>query len=1269
MRRRGTVLGALAAWAALAALSVAASGCGASRPRTGEPPLSALRSAGKTSTDGEVVGRWALTEMLAPGGTAANAEIARKRLGALVPAPRGLLATFARAVIDEAHGDPRSASDAYLGTLAAAAASPDPSAPLVGWYAARHLFALRGSVTDLFVRNRGALESLLAHPGQLGWRAVADLEDWRAIEVHESAERTGEAYEDEVMRRMGCARGLRLAGPFGHGVQVDRRRPFDAERPEPWPRAWPPDPMRGSVPHVLSVTQKTCLAVADEQVQEGTFYVEAFFVSRGERELVVAAQGAIAIWIDGVQVLARGIDEWGSWQRFGAHVAVGVGRHRVVARTLTPVASVRLLNPDGTAAGVDTAGDAGAPYGVAPPRLLADPNPLEAIVRMASRGESPLADAPILATVAAYAAHVDQMDDVAATLVEPLVIGQDAAPLALELAATFVAADPILPDDLRVPRARSLRERALARDPRMWQAKLLSILDEAEQHGAAEVVEPLRRLADDVRGEPEVLEQLAQLYGRLGWRGEQMHALTDLAKRFPDDVSALRGYLEVLDEDGDAGEADAVAARIAKLDPDAEVELDRALARHDYKAAIAELERLKRRRPDRAEIASRMADVLARSGDPSAAATELEGTLAKHPLDAQARFKLADRASAKGDARALRRALAAALQAGANTDDLRAAIDLVEGATDLEPYRADGAATIREFQAWEAAGHHMDGTAARVLDYAAIWVHEDGSSEMLEHEIQKIQSQEAVTSESETEPPAGLVLHLRVIKPDGRVLEPEPVPGKPTLTMPHLEVGDFLELEHVTRQAGDGAKGRLYQSPHWFFREADKGYWRSEFVVATPADRQVEVEVRGKVPEARTRQIGRFVERRWRVDLSPPAEVEPQSPPITEFLPSVRLGWGISLDATLSRLVDLVVDPTPLDPRLRRTALGLVQGVPASAGDERARRLYRWAVEHVQEGKETDGRRVMTGASGSRQAAFRYMLRLLGIESEFALARNGLSTPPIGKMSEVEQYEALVMRLTTEQGPRWLTVRDKFAPYGYIPAELRDQPAIRLVRGTPSDVVRAPGAVDGVTYEGRADVRLDGSASLDLTVTFAGDRAIAWRNALDHIPEAKLYDFVEREIVAPSFDGGHVREIKLEGALVRDQPLVMHLRVEVPELAKPNATGLALRPPFVPTLAQLAALPERHTPLLRRASWRAQVKVRVVLPESVRMPSSMPGGEARDADSSVRVSDSVNGHAIDFDRVVDLPAGRVAPGAEYAAWQKFIRDADTLLSRNVALGK
>jgi tetratricopeptide (TPR) repeat protein len=1259
---------ALAACATWLALVPSLAGCGASLHAARPAGLGDLRSAGRSSTDAEVVGRWALAEELAPGGTAEQAAAARARLDARDVKDPGLWANLARGVIDEAHGDPRSAAEGFLGALTYAAADPSDQAPLAAWFAARQLLTVRGSVANLFAQHRASLDALIDRPGHLGWRAIAELEDWRASEVYANAEQPPEAYDREIVRRMGCAEGVRIAGPFGHGSGSDANRSFAAEKAGPWPLAWPPDPMRGSTPRVLSVTQTRCLAQADEQVQEGVFYVESFFATRGDRELLVAVQGAVSVWIDGALVLSRGPQEWGSWQRFGAHVLVSDGRHRVVARTLTPITSVRVLNPDGTPAGVATDGDPAPPTTVEPPVVLADLNPIEPIVHAAAVGDATFAADPVASALAAFGAHVDQMDDVASTLLMPLVDPDDAAPLALEMASAFTTADPAFPEDARSPRARALRARALAKDPLLWRARLMAIVDDAEQRGPSEAVEPLRALVERVPAEPEVLEQLAMLYGRLGWRGDRMRSLSDLAQRFPDDATALHGYLDALDEEGPAAEADRVAARIKKLDPDAEVDLDRALASHDYKAALAELDRLKARRPDRKEIAARVADVLARSGDPSSAAAELEKALAKRPRDVQARFRMADLDYAKGDRGSLRRALAAALQAGAGTDELRAAIDVVEGATDLEPYRKDGRAVIREYQAWEKAGHHMDGTAARVLDYSAVWVHDDGSSEMLEHEIQKLQSQEAINAESETEPPSGLVLRLRVIKPDGRVLEPEPVSGKPTLTLPSLEVGDFIELEHITPQPGDGAHGREYHGPLWFFREADKGYWQSEFIVVSPADRELQVEARGNVPAPLVKPLGTFVERRWRVDLSPPAELEPESPPITEFLPSVRVGWGVSLEGTLARLIDLASDDTPLDPRLRAKALEIVHGVPRASTDEQARLVYRWVLDHVQETKETretDGRRVVTGGSGSRQSAFRYLLRLLGIETRLALVKNRLAPPPLGKMSEVEQFDALVLRVTTDKGVRWLTVRDKFAPYGYTPSELREEPAVVLVEGLPTETVHAPGASDRMTYEGKADVHDDGSAALDLTVTFEGNRAIAWRNAFDQIPQAKVDDFVERELVAPSFDGGHVRELKLDNAAL-DRPLVMHLRVEVPQFAKAQGGATwSVHPPFLPNLSLLATLPERHTPILRRMAWHADVRLHVAFPDAFKLPGEVAHGEGKSGDASVVVRDVVGAHAIDFDRTVDVPAGRVQPGDEYVAWQKFVRTSDALLARDV----
>jgi hypothetical protein len=384
-------------------------------------------------------------------------------------------------------------------------------------------------------------------------------------------------------------------------------------------------------------------------------------------------------------------------------------------------------------------------------------------------------------------------------------------------------------------------------------------------------------------------------------------------------------------------------------------------------------------------------------------------------------------------------------------------------------------------------------------------------------------------------------------------------------------------------------------------------------------------------------------------------------------LPSVRVGWGITIDAVLARLVDLADDDTPLDPRLRANAIDIVRGARSTATDVQARRAYRWVVEHVQDGKELDGRRVMTGGSGSRQEAFRYVLRLLGIPSQLALVKNRLAMPPLGKMSEAEQYDALALRFATDHGQRWMMVRDKFAPFGYMPAELREQPAVVLSPDMPRDVVHAPGTIDGAAYEGLATVREDGSANLDLTLTFTGDRSIAWRNALDQVAQAKLYDFVEREVIAPAFDGGHVRDLKVDGAAMPDQPVVMRMRVEVPRLAKSVPGGMSLEPPFAPNLGRLATLPERRTPLLRGNSLHSDVRIRVVFPTAVRLSTALAQGQARYRDALVTVNDRASDRAIDFERVIDIPSGRVQPGDEYEAWQKFAREADALVARDVVV--
>jgi len=1230
-------------------------------PSAQAPSLARLRDRGARTDDMELVGRWALDEELAPGGDAKELERALDRLAK--SHDKSALGSTARGIFEESHGRPRAAADAYAAALDACRQSRESEVPLVAWYAAHRLKSLRFDVPSLYDDRRALFDDVVKNPGGIGWRAEAELADWMESEVYRRAEITGKDFDRYVTKTSGCLTGLRIAGPFGHGGAPDRRRKFDAENPGPWPDTFAPDPLRTEVPKILKSEQPACVVASEEQTASGVFYVEGHFSLDHERDVVIAIQGALTVLVDDSPVLVRDLREWGVWQRFGVAVHVSGGLHRIVARVIDDKSAIRILDLDGRPTPVVAETNPRAPYAIVPPTVLPDPNPLDAFVRAQRAPDA------IGAYLGGYLASIEGVSDVASVLVAPWVEHEDASAAMLEAAASYAHEDPIYPADVKHKLERDFMTRAEKRDPKLWYARAWLVLDDADQRGFVDAVDPLRKLADELHEEPELLEQLARIYARLGWSAERRRALSDLALRFPDDVRALRMDLEMLDETGPVVEADKIAARIHALDPDFEIELDRALARHDWKSAIAELERLQKRRPERKEIAGRIADVFQRAGDPSKALEELKKALKKNPQDSTSRFRLADRAYALGDQDALRKAMADALLAGAKTEELRAAIDLLDGTTDLEPFRLDGKKAIREFEAWEKTGKRMAGVSARVLDYSALWIHPDGSAQMLEHEILKIQSQEGINQEAEQKQPEGLVLHLRVIKPDGRVLEPEPVSGKQTLTMPNLEVGDYVETEHVTTTEGDGDHGRRYRGPVWLFREEDKGYWRSEFVVLSPKDKQLEVETRGNVPKPVVRESATYIERRWRVDESPPLPQEPESVPSGEYLPSVRIGWGVTLKDTIARYTDLVSDETPLDPRLRELATSIVKGVPASDRDERARRVYRDVLERVQDGQEKDGRRAILGKSGSREAAFHYLMRELGIPVDYVLVKNRLAPPAVGAMSDVDDYAGLLTRVEGSHGPIYSSIDDRFAPFGYVPADYRGQPGFVLAPGNATLTTPKDGSRDGISLAGRADMKDDGSATVTLEEKFHGKLGIRMRGVFDKVSESQLYAFVESKVLTATLPGARVREVTVENQKNLDAPFVLRVKADVNQLGRMQGNQVLLKPIFPLHLAQLATLPTRQVPLLLGAWTYVDVDFAVVAANDLRVPATLPTGEFKHGELLVAVKDSVRGHEVRFTRTIDLPAGRVQPGDDYASFQRFTQDADAALEREVALGR
>jgi hypothetical protein len=177
------------------------------------------------------------------------------------------------------------------------------------------------------------------------------------------------------------------------------------------------------------------------------------------------------------------------------------------------------------------------------------------------------------------------------------------------------------------------------------------------------------------------------------------------------------------------------------------------------------------------------------------------------------------------------------------------------------------------------------------------------------------------------------------------------------------------------------------------------------------------------------------------------------------------------------------------------------------------------------------------------------------------------------------------------------------------------------------------------------------------------------RNVLDKVAGSQLHDFVESKLLGRNLPGARLHDLKIENKDDIEAPLTLRIEAEASQLARANGKSLVLKSLFPMRFAQLAALPSRQTPLLLGVSSHVEVKFEVVVPESMKVPATLPGAVLRDGERVVEVKDAVHGHAILLDRVVDIPAGRVQPGAEYAKFGHFVQDADTLLEHEILVGR
>ncbi len=164
--------------------------------------------------------------------------------------------------------------------------------------------------------------------------------------------------------------------------------------------------------------------------------------------------------------------------------------------------------------------------------------------------------------------------------------------------------------------------------------------------------------------------------------------------------------------------------------------------------------------------------------------------------------------------------------------------------------------------------------------------------------------------------------------------------------------------------------------------------------------------------------------------------------------------------------------------------------------------------------------------------------------------------------------------------------------------------------------VPAAGALDNVRYEGTFHLNLDGSADLDLQQSFYGKYAMGLRNALAEIPEEQLRDVLESRLLGPELRGLELQSYAIDHFDDLDNPLVVKAKAKIPGFAQRSGDMLLIAPPFGPRVTQLAALPQRQTPLLMAEATHREINLRIALPkgaEASPRSDSSPGSRTATA--------------------------------------------------------
>lgn len=561
-----------------------------------------------------------------------------------------------------------------------------------------------------------------------------------------------------------------------------------------------------------------------------------------------------------------------------------------------------------------------------------------------------------------------------------------------------------------------------------------------------------------------------------------------------------------------------------------------------------------------------------------------------------------------------------------------------------------------------------------LLDQMTARVQKDGSSLERYHGIIKINNKEGVDREGEQSLPGQIVLSLRTVKPDGRVLEPEQIPEKETISMQGLEAGDIIEYEYLTLKPPSGVKKNAYVTAQvYLFQDIEKPFHRTQWYCEWPDSIPMQFAEQNLPGPCKKGSANGMQWRDYDYRDMPRIAPEPDTPNRQLFIPLVEAVGGIDWKDLARFTKDNVLGSYQVTPEVERAYAEAVGD--AKTADEKTDRIVRYLI------KELDGERgggwqdptqTLLTRQGSRLPVAAALLEVAGIPFDILVAEAVPDRVYRANLPRIGQFSAPILRVNLPGKARYLTLLSPYRDPYVLPWYLQGARAIEATAPEPWKEIDVP--ADFAPWMSAVEEE-------DRELLEDGDLRVVHRQVLD--PEAseglrgslrRLDKDQWKQAVQMALSKQHgnldVEDFTVDNLEDPFKPLGWNYTIVVHGYASDDGGRLTVSDPL-PALhlgQALASLRERKLPLSTGGPIFVNQRFTLKAPQGWTLDYPARGKDAKAPFGSYHLKADVSGGALSVERKLVLPYQIVWPD-KYAAFSAFMAGVDDAESGQLAAVK